>query len=257
VCSRGKTSSLLVDVDAAIEQVAQQKPAVVDVNNQARRGSGRYKVLDAKGVVEGVAAALRAAGNCAQPDWDRPLEAVQVKKSNDESEDFDLVSSDGYLRRGSDSYRQTCTPAAFPVDPDPDGPPYGSGCGRPYPPPVAYFDAKIHMRNPRYYTLDSTAKVGPDFNYCLSIGYTDGRSYCAVRPEGSPERAACELWRVGRAEDTGHPGPTWTLDGHRCTGPASGCENQPGNQYQLLAYSGGVYRMCGKNGACGKVKVTR
>ena len=103
--------------------------------------------------------------------------------------------------------------------------------------------------------LDSTPLVGPDADYCAKIGFTDGRSICPVRPEGHPEREACELYVTGRAADTGRPGPTWYRGGGFCTGPAAGCENHPDNQYQVLAYLGGTYKACARNGVCGEVVV--
>ena len=67
-----------------------------------------------------------------------------------------------------------------------------------------------------------------------------------MRIEGSPERIPCETWRVGYAKDNGRAGPTWTnaITGKYCTGPTSGCENHPLNQYALLVYSTGTYQVC-------------
>jgi hypothetical protein len=107
----------------------------------------------------------------------------------------------------------------------------------------------VHLRSPEYDTLDSTPLVGPDTAYCADIGYTDGRSYCPVRPPGAPDRLACEVWRVGIAKDTGRPGPTWTKgDGSYCTGAASGCQNSPDNQFQLWVQAGGPYVVAAANG---------
>jgi hypothetical protein len=257
-CARGKTPTLLNDVSTAIELLAQQNPKVLNVNDQAIPGSGQYRILDQRGLIEGVAANLRAAGFCAQADYDYPLEVINVKNSQDVSEDYDLVLSSGYVRRGAGSYRQSCSPAAFPVDPDPSWPPSGSGCGKPYPPPISRFNSKIHLWGPDYVTLDSTAIVGPNLEYCALIGYTDGRDQCPVRVTGDPERVPCEQWAVGKAKDTGRYGPTWTLNGEYCKGLAvNGCENHPEDQYGLLAAKGGTYVMCGQNGACGQVQVDR
>jgi hypothetical protein len=155
-----------------------------------------------------------------------------------------------HARRGGGSYRQTCTPSAFPVQRAEDAPPIGSGCGRPYPPVVTRFTCKVHIKAPERYTLDSTPLVGPDPAYCAAIGYTDGRTICPVRPEGAPDRAPCENWRVGHARDTGRPGPTWTkADGSFCTGPESGCENHPSTQYSLFTYKPGTYIVTAENGA--------
>ena len=114
----------------------------------------------------------------------------------------------------------------------------------------------MHIKSPEYYSLDSTPLVS-DPAYCASIGFPD-RANCPVRVEGAVDRAACENWRVGTARDTGRPGPTWTkADGTYCTGPDSGCENHPDNQYQVIAYQSGLYKACGKNDVCGDVTVAR
>jgi hypothetical protein len=182
---------------------------------------------------------------------------VQVKSTNDFSEDFDVHLSSGFMRRGTGAYRRSCTPASFPLPPDPDGPPpVWSRCRKPYPPPISRFASKIHTKGTEFWTLDSTPIVGPDAAYCRSIGFTDGRNLCPVRPEGSPQRVACENWRVGIARDTGRPGPTWTRNGELCTG-ANGCRNHPDNQYGLFVTAGGTYAMCAENGACGEVVVDR
>jgi len=149
----------------------------------------------------------------------------------------------------------TPSPAPTP-DPIPDPePPDAGGCGRPKPPEISRIKAKIHLHGPRGYTLDSTPLVGPDGAYCEKIGFIDGRVYCPVRAEGAPDREACEALAVGRAEDTGRAGPTWTRNGQLCSGEAAGCENHPDNQYLLLAYASGNYEACASNGVCGSVQV--
>jgi hypothetical protein len=147
----------------------------------------------------------------------------------------------------------TPTPAPTP-EPTPD-PPDASGCGNPVPPEITRMNAKVHLRGPARDTLDSTPIVGPDGEYGATIGCTDGRSFCPVRPEGAPDRQACETLRVGLAEDTGRPGPTWTRNGKYCDGTA--CENHPDNQYLLWAYEGGTYEACARNGVCATVQVDR
>jgi hypothetical protein len=146
------------------------------------------------------------------------------------------------------------TPTPEPT-PTPTPPPDASGCGNPLPPEVSRINAKVFQRGPRHWTLDSTPLVGPDRDYCQAIGYTDGRSFCPVRPDGSPDRAACEALRTGIAKDTGRPGPTWTRNGDYCKGDANGCYNTDENQYQLWIVLGGHYEACAQNGVCGKVDV--
>lgn len=156
------------------------------------------------------------------------------------------------------------SPSASPsTDPGQPTPPTSGGgegaadCGQPLPPPVTQMAAKVHLRGADAWVLDSTPLVGPDPDYCRKIGFTDNRAYCPVRPEGNPQRSACELYAIGRAKDTNRPGPTWYLNGHFCTGKTSGCDNYPDNQFLLNAYAGGTYQACANNGVCGQVEVDR
>jgi hypothetical protein len=146
-------------------------------------------------------------------------------------------------------------PTASPTPaPAPEG---ATDCGSPLPPELSRINLNIHQRGDSRWILDSTPIVGPDADYCAKIGFTDGRSFCPVRAEGDPERTACELYVTGRAQDTGRPGPTWSVDGKACTGPP-GCENNSDNQYQVFAYQAGFYKVCGnKNDICGEIVVDR
>jgi hypothetical protein len=151
----------------------------------------------------------------------------------------------------------TPTPAPTPAPTPTPTPQTGvKGCGNPIPPPITKVNAYIHIKGPNQWTLDSTPLVGPDVEYCRTIGFTDGRSRCPVRTEGNPEREACELYAVGYAEDSGRPGPTWTLNGNYCKG-GDDCDNHPDNQYLLWARASGYYEACTKDGVCGGVQVDR
>jgi hypothetical protein len=155
----------------------------------------------------------------------------------------------------------TPAPTASPTKPNNPAPtptpaPVTQGkCGQPVPGEVSRVNTKIHIRGANRYILDSTPLVGPDAGYCKEIGFTDGRLWCPVRPEGHPEREACEEIAVGYAKDTKRPGPTWTINGAPCNG--TDCENHEDNQYLLYAYKGGKYEACVKNGVCGQVDVDR
>jgi hypothetical protein len=244
------TEALLGEVEAAMDLLVQQKPQIFDLNDEYSPGSRAYKVLDKEAYMNGLVANLRAAGPCSERDPDDALQqTIRLKNAAEFSEDYDVLLSSGHMRRGTGAYRQTCKPSSFPVDRAADAPPIGSGCGRPYPPPVSRFNCKINLKNKEFYTLDSTPLVGPDPGYCASVGF-EGQAICAIRPHGTPDREACENWRVGKAKDTGRPGPTWTkADGTYCTGPDSGCQNHPDNQYGLLTYKGGSYTVSGDTGS--------
>jgi hypothetical protein len=248
----GRTSAqLLGEYEKAIDLLVQQRPTIFDLHDEAVPDTKAYKVLDKDAYMDGLVRNLRAARLCAERDADDGAQqTIKMKSSNEFSEDYDVLLSSGHIRRGQGAYRQSCTPASFPVDRQQDAPPIGSGCGRPYPPVVTRFNCKIHIKSPEFYTLDSTPLVGPDAAYCAALGYTDGRTICPVRPEGAPDREACENWRVGKAKDTGRPGPTWTKsDGSYCTGKESGCENHPSSQYLLNTYRSDTYTVTAENGA--------
>jgi len=149
----------------------------------------------------------------------------------------------------------TPTPDVAPLPSNPGG---GSGagvsesCGEPEPPSLTRVKVTVLNTQPTQRILDATPLVGPDGAYCRLIGYTDGRLYCPLRPEGHPERSACEALQVGRATDTGRIGPTWTVEGRPClgkTGPAS-CLNHPDNQFLVVTYGTGTFQACIDGGIC-------
>jgi hypothetical protein len=254
-CSKSKKVALLPDVEAAMNALVQQSPQIFNLKDEYQPGTRAYKVLDKEAYMNGLVAHLRAAGLCAERDPDDiQQQMIRVKDSTEFSEDYDVLLGNGYMRRGSGSYRDTCNPAAFPIDRPASAPPIGSGCGRPYPPPISRFYCKIHLKNKQFYTLDSTPIVGPDSAYCAAVGMPE-RALCPIRVPGTPDREACENWRTGIAKDTGKPGPTWTMaDGSYCTGPDSGCAHHPDNAFQLLAYKSGSYTVVGQTGSSCTVK---
>jgi hypothetical protein len=167
----------------------------------------------------------------------------------------------------SPSTPSTPVPTPVPVPtatPDTDVPPAGNACGKPYPPPISRLKVKTHLKDKDYWTIDSTPLVGPDGEYCFSIGFTDGRTICPLRPEGAADRAACEEWRAGTARDTGKPGPTWTFiesdtgKASSCSSaPDAPCDHHPNGPFTVKAFRGGVYRVCTEAGACAETNVDR
>ena len=105
---------LLTAVESAIDRLVRDRPELFNLQEESVAGTGQYRVLDKEAYVDGVLANLRAAGMCAGRSLD--LELVQVKSTNGFSEDFDIWTSSGFIRRGGAAYRQTCTPAAFPLE---------------------------------------------------------------------------------------------------------------------------------------------
>jgi hypothetical protein len=150
------------------------------------------------------------------------------------------------------------TPEVAPLPANPGGG-GGSGtselsgsCGAPAPPSLTRVKVTVLNVQPTQRVLDATPLVGPDGAYCRLIGYTDGRLYCPVRPEGHPERSACEALEVGRATDTGRTGPTWTAEGRPCLGRTTraSCLNHPENQFLVITYGTGTFQACIDGGIC-------
>lgn len=113
-CAKG-APQLLAVVEAAIDRLVRERPALFNLKEEAGENTSQYRVLAQDEYVDGVIANLRAAGLCAERTLDR--ERVVVKSTNTFSEEWDVLSSSGFIRRGSYSYRQTCEPAVFPVEP--------------------------------------------------------------------------------------------------------------------------------------------
>ncbi len=113
-CAR-RSPQLRAAMEAAIDRLVRERPQLFNVQEEAGENTGQYRVLVANEYLDGLIANLRAAGLCAERTLDR--ERIVVKSTNAFSEEWDVLSSSGFIRRGSYSYRQTCEPAVFPVEP--------------------------------------------------------------------------------------------------------------------------------------------
>jgi hypothetical protein len=108
----GKGSMAFFDaVDGAIDDLIRKRPGLFNTNDVA--GERSYRVLDQDAYYQGLADTLGARGLCARMDATESF--LQVKQSNDFSEDYEVLTTRGYTPRGVWIYRSTCTPASFPV----------------------------------------------------------------------------------------------------------------------------------------------
>jgi hypothetical protein len=98
-------------VEDAIDLLVKQQPELFDLKDQ--RGEGGYLVKNFDLYYEGVTKNLQASGMCAGFDF----VYLNVKNSNEFSDQFDILTSSGHARRGASSYQGSCYPANFPVDP--------------------------------------------------------------------------------------------------------------------------------------------
>ena len=85
-----------------------QKPELFDFE-QTAPGTDWPLVKDLHAYQLAVVEALVGKGYCAKFDG----EEIQVKRSNEFSEHYDVNLSDTYVRRGAGMFRGSCYPAAF------------------------------------------------------------------------------------------------------------------------------------------------
>lgn len=174
-----------------------------------------------------LAQAVRDAGGCAVSPWDDEFaieadslssrEAQAERARCTEVEDGTMVV-DGY-------HAVAFTNGGYVSNPKGDAWAYGGvSCRPPIPPPLARAKVKLHQTEPKR-TYDRAFLV-KDADYCREIGYTDGRLYCTVRPDGHPERDACETLRVGTPRWSHTQGTCWVRDNgmYRCNDDAAGGE---------------------------------
>jgi hypothetical protein len=106
---------LLTSVEKAIDALVLHRPELFNKQEEAGTNTRQYRVLDPDAYLDGVIAELRASGHCAERALD--LEHVAVKSTNSFSEEWDVMTSNNFIRRGTGAHQGTCTPAVFPVDP--------------------------------------------------------------------------------------------------------------------------------------------
>ncbi len=161
----------------------------------------------------------------------------------------------------------TPTPAPTPgPTPSPGGGTPGLPAGMvcdPTPPPLHRFHAKVHSRdNAGRLVLDSKPIVVNVDGYCDRVGFGDWK-YCDTRPEGHPQRAACDYLVAGRAPETGRWGPSWTFGGQPCSSATGSCANHSTNQFMTIAKANGTYVACASDDwpvaasgtRCGEIEV--
>jgi len=112
-----KMSPRLLDaVGAAIDRLVREHPEIFNRADEDGQNTGQYRVLESDAYLDGVISNLRTAGLCAERTMDR--ERIVAKTTSDFSEEWDVLTSRGFIRRGRNSYVRTCTPSSFPVAPE-------------------------------------------------------------------------------------------------------------------------------------------
>jgi len=110
----GGDSQLQGDVDAAIDRVVAAHPEYFVLNEEQLPGSSQFRVRDVNAFIQAVLVILQGQGLCAVRIPESNV--IQLKRSNDLSEDYEMVNGRNYIHRGSSACLKTCTPANFPLD---------------------------------------------------------------------------------------------------------------------------------------------
>jgi hypothetical protein len=95
-------------VERAIDNVIRNNPSLFD-KSKDRCVQGCPFVRDTDGYWNAVTNEIRRLGYCATNDG----EELAVKNSNSFNDQYDIINSEGFVRRGTGSYRATCYPAWF------------------------------------------------------------------------------------------------------------------------------------------------
>jgi hypothetical protein len=107
-CPR-EVPSFLSQVESAMDQLIRQEPQLFNLNKTSKGCPNCYQVVDADRYVQRMAELMSQRGLCGLYDG----EELAVKKTNDFNDQYDIFTSDGFMRRGLGSYRSTCRPAWF------------------------------------------------------------------------------------------------------------------------------------------------
>jgi hypothetical protein len=96
--------------------------------------------------------------------------------------------------------------------------------------------------------VENVGRGNPSESYCGKVGFDFRAQFCDTRPEGNPQRPACDALVTGRASDTGRYGPTWEWDDRPCgpegSGTDEGCVNHSSNQFLVIARGEGSLLAC-------------
>jgi len=96
------------DVEGAIEQLLKTKPEYFDFSDMAAR-TDWPKIVNQDAYVKDIIAILKGKGYCAR--WDG--KELQVKNTSQYNEQYAIILSFIWVRRGEGIYRSTCYPSTF------------------------------------------------------------------------------------------------------------------------------------------------
>jgi hypothetical protein len=101
-------AQLFSQVDQALTLAVQSHPEYFNLNEKVCENC--YRVVNVSGYYSAVMNELASMGLCSFTD---DGEEIGVKASNSFSEQYDILTSSNYMRRGTGMYRGVCRPAIF------------------------------------------------------------------------------------------------------------------------------------------------
>ena len=107
-CGDPEAGAFFDDVSSTIDELLTTKPEMFDFGD-TNPGTGWPRVRDMTAYHQAVADILARKGYCGIFDG----EEIQVKRTNEFSEHYDVNYADKYIRTGSGIFRGSCYPAAF------------------------------------------------------------------------------------------------------------------------------------------------
>jgi hypothetical protein len=108
VCDDRPSPNFYPLVEAAIQKLLTEQPQLFDFTDV--KGDGTWpRVVNMAGYTNGVAQNLTSQGLCARFDG----KEMAVKSTDDFNEQYAILLSDTWVRRGSGIYRGQCTPSCF------------------------------------------------------------------------------------------------------------------------------------------------
>jgi hypothetical protein len=164
---RSDSPNFQPQIEKAMDQLLAQHPEIFNFNEAS--GGGQYRVRSSGRYYVGLIQNLEAQGVCAGFDG----EELQVKSSNSFNDQYQVLTSAFFMRRGKNAYRSTCTPAVFPT-PLPPFPP-NNGCSL----PGSLEITCDHEEEPQYLAdvdraITKVAREHPElFNFNQSLPGTD------------------------------------------------------------------------------------
>lgn len=110
-CDSGVESTFLADVEDAIDTLVSTRREIFDFRSPA--ADGGIRVVDRDAYYQGVVDILGTKGLCAAPSFG-PV-TLLVKRTNEFSEAFVILSPRDSVRKGPSVFATRCTPAEFPL----------------------------------------------------------------------------------------------------------------------------------------------